>query len=80
METMKQGVIKLIPKPGKDILSNLTPITILNTDFKILATVLARRLKTEIMSTLALHNLDFSKVDLYITTPAWFWILLIIIT
>ena len=48
METMKQGVIKLIPKPGKDkkILSNLRPITLLNTDYKILMTVLATRLKT----------------------------------
>ena len=35
IEAMKQGVIQLIPKPGKNknILSNLRPITLLNTDY-----------------------------------------------
>lgn len=45
--TMKQGVITLIPKPGKDskILDNLRPITLLNTDYKIVTLVYANRLK-----------------------------------
>lgn len=45
--TMKQGLICLIPKPDKDLLliENWRPITLLNVDYKILATVLARRLK-----------------------------------
>lgn len=36
--TMKQGVITLIPKPGKDhkIIDNLRPVTLLNNDYKIL--------------------------------------------
>lgn len=45
--TMKQGVISLIPKPGKDILliDNWRPISLLTIDYKILALVYARRLK-----------------------------------
>lgn len=36
--TMRQGVIVLIPKPGKDnkILDNWRPITLLNKDYKLL--------------------------------------------
>lgn len=36
--TMKQGLITLIPKPGKDskLIDNLRPITLLNTDYKLL--------------------------------------------
>lgn len=41
--TMKQGIITLIPKPGKD---NLRPITLLNTDYKIVTLVYANRLKS----------------------------------
>ncbi len=56
MTTMKQGIIKLIPKPGKDKrhLSNLRPITLLNIDYEIFTTVLAERLKfgiSKIIST-----------------------------
>lgn len=45
--TMKQGVITLIPKPDKDpkLLDNFRPITLLNTDYKIVTTVYASRLK-----------------------------------
>jgi len=44
--TMKQGIITLIPKPNKDItfLDNWRPITLLCTDYKILAHVFAERL------------------------------------
>ncbi len=46
--TMKQGVIILIPKPGKDpkILDNLRPITLLNNDYKLLAHIYSNRLKS----------------------------------
>lgn len=46
--SMKQGLITLIPKAGKDLLSldNWRPITLLNLDYKILSLVLAKRLKT----------------------------------
>lgn len=44
---MKQGTICLIPKPEKDplFIENWRPITLLNVDYKILASVLAKRLK-----------------------------------
>lgn len=45
--TMKQGTICLIPKPEKDPLSieNWRPITLLNVDYKMLASVYAKRLQ-----------------------------------
>ena len=45
--TMKQGLIILIPKPGKDTrhIDNLRPITLLNCDYKILAHIFSNRLK-----------------------------------
>ncbi len=48
--TMKQGLITLIPKPGKDpkFIDNFRPITLLNTDYKILTHVYANRLKSGI--------------------------------
>ncbi len=44
---MKQGLICLIPKPNKDsiILDNWRPITLLNSDYKILASVYAEKIK-----------------------------------
>ena len=44
--TQKRGIINLIfKKNDKNLLSNWRPITLLNTDYKILAHVLANRLK-----------------------------------
>ncbi len=44
---MKQGLICLIPKPNKDssLLDNWRPITLLNSDYKILASVYAEKIK-----------------------------------
>lgn len=44
MTSMKQGLITLIPKPGKDkrFIINLRPITLLNLDCKLLTGVLAK--------------------------------------
>lgn len=43
---MKQGVIQLIPKPGKDkrLLNYLRSITLLNTDYKSPSGAIAARL------------------------------------
>lgn len=45
--TLTQGVIALIPKPKKDLtnLDNWPPITFLNKDYKIFATIFAKRMK-----------------------------------
>lgn len=47
MPSMKQGIIILIPKHNKDkrLLDNLRPITLLNTDYKLLSGCIAARLK-----------------------------------
>ena len=46
-KSQKQGVLCLIPKKGKDLtkLEVWGPLSVLNTDYKILAKVLAKRLK-----------------------------------
>ncbi len=46
-ESMKQGLICLIPKPNKDssLLDNWRPNTLLNSDYKILASVYAEKIK-----------------------------------
>ena len=46
-KSQKQGVLCLIPKKGKDLtkLESWRPLSVLNTDYKILAKVLAKRLK-----------------------------------
>lgn len=45
--TMTQGLIALIPKPKKDVLliDNWRPICLLNNDYKILALLLAKRIR-----------------------------------
>lgn len=50
MSTMKQGIITLLPKPGKDkrYIENLRPITLLNVDYKLLTHIIANRLKVDI--------------------------------
>ena len=46
-KSAREGVISLIPKPNRDtrLIKNLRPITLLNTDYKILEKCLANRLK-----------------------------------
>lgn len=48
--SLRQGVITLIPKPHKDslLIENWRPITLLNNDYKILASILAKRLKSKL--------------------------------
>lgn len=47
LTSMKQGLIILIPKQAKDkrLLDNLRPITLLNTDYKLLSGIIAARMK-----------------------------------
>lgn len=61
--TMKQGLIILIPKPGKDkiILENLRPITLLNIDYKIFTGVIAARLKVGLPQIISETQSGFLK-------------------
>lgn len=61
--TMKQGIITLIPKPGKDskILDNLRPITLLNTDYKIVTLAYANRLKSKLDTIISDSQSGFMK-------------------
>ena len=59
----RRGVLTLLPKPQKDIryLSNWRPISLLNTDFKILAKVLASRLQKVISSIISTDQSGYIK-------------------
>lgn len=61
--TMKQGLITLIPKPGKDArhIDNLRPITLLNCDYKILAHIFSSRLKKNIDQIISESQSGFIK-------------------
>ena len=61
--SMKQGVITLIPKSRKDkrFINNLRPITLLNTDYKILSGVIAARLKKGIATIIDKTQSGFLK-------------------
>ncbi len=66
--TMKQGIISLIPKANKDILSidNWRPITLLTVDYKVLALVYVNRLKTNLDSIISETQSVFFKGPKYI--------------
>ena len=63
-QTQKRGIITLIHK-GKNVsranLANWRPITLLNTDYKILAKVLAKRLNTVLTKLIANDQCGFIK-------------------
>ena len=59
----RRGVINLIPKQNKDIrfLKNWRPISLLNTDYKILTKALATRLKTVLPSVIHSDQVAYLK-------------------
>uniref|UniRef100_W5LWT0 Uncharacterized protein n=1 Tax=Lepisosteus oculatus TaxID=7918 RepID=W5LWT0_LEPOC len=61
--SMTQGLITIIPKPDKDLLliDNWQPITLINNDGKILASVCAERLKTGLDSIIDESQSGFMK-------------------
>ena len=65
--TQKQSIITLLPKKDKDIryLKNWRPISLLNTDYKILTKCLANRLKKVLPSIIHQNQTGFLK-DRYI--------------
>ena len=56
-----KGIIILIPKKGKDsrIVANLRPITLLNTDYKLIEKVLANHLKTALTEVISQDQKGF---------------------
>ena len=63
--SQRQGVINLVPKKDKDLtdLKSWCPISILNTDYKILAKVLSNRLKVTL--TEINHEQIYEKTRVY---------------
>ncbi len=61
--TMKQVLITLIPKPGKDArhIDNLCPITLLNCDYKILAHIFSDRIKNKLNQVISESQSGFLK-------------------
>ena len=59
--TQKQGIITLLPKKDKDVryLKNWRPISLLNTDYKILTKCLANRLKKVLPNIIHLNQTVF---------------------
>ena len=59
----KRSVLRLLPKKGKDLtdIKNWRPISLLNTDYKILASVLANRLQTVLPSIISLDQNGYLK-------------------
>ena len=59
----KQGIISLIPKPGKNLetLSNWRPISLLNTDYKIATKSISNRIKKILPSTISSSQSGFIK-------------------
>lgn len=62
-ESMKQGLITLIPKPNKDssYLDNWCPITLLNSYYKLLASLYANRLKPRLEEIVSVSQSGFMK-------------------
>ena len=62
-ELQKQGLISLIPKPGKDLeqLSNWRPISLLNIDYKIATKSIANRMKKIISKIISQSQSGFIK-------------------
>ena len=57
------GILNLIPKPGKDsrLLKNLRPITLLNSDYKIIEKVIANRLDKTLNTVIHSDQTGFMK-------------------
>jgi exonuclease III len=62
-DNQKKGIITLLPKKGKDrtLLKNWRPISLLNTDYKILTKILAERLKKVLPSIIHEDQSGFLK-------------------
>ena len=66
-ELQKQSIITLLPKPNKDTIyiENWRPISLLNIDYKIIAKVIANRIKNVLPLIISQNQSGFVK-DRYI--------------
>ena len=64
--TQKQGIITLLPKADKprQFIKNWRPISLLNTDYKLLSGVLALRMKNILSKLIGDHQKGFLKIDM----------------
>ena len=62
-DNQRRGILNLIPKPNKDLryLKNWRPISILNTDYKILAKILADRLQSVLPMLISNDQVGYIK-------------------
>ena len=62
-QSARQGVLNLIPKPGKDsrYIKNLRPITLLNTDYKIIEKTIANKMIPALVEIIHTDQRGFMK-------------------
>ena len=62
-ETARKGILNLIPKPGKDsrFIKNLRPITLLNTDYKIIEKAIANKMMPALEEIISKDQRGFMK-------------------
>ncbi len=62
-ESVRQGLIVLIPKPEKDFLylENWRPISLINSDYKLFASLYAKRFKLCLNETISPSQSGFMK-------------------
>ena len=68
--TARRGIISLIPKKGRDLMhvKNWRPLTMLNTDYKILASMLADRIKLVLPYVISEYQTGFMSGHQITTT------------
>ena len=61
--TQRQGIITLLPKPDKDLkhLKNWRPISLLNTDYKLITGAIAARIKLRLNKIISTNQTGFVK-------------------
>ena len=66
-QNQRMGILNLLPKKDKDIrhLANWRPVSLLNTDYKILTKALAIRLQKVIPSIINHDQEGYIKTDIY---------------
>ena len=67
-ESAHKGLISLIPKKEKDsqFIKNLRPLTLLNTDYKILTKVFATCLKTVLPDIIGEQQVGFMEIEMFV--------------